>query len=89
MEKNIEEQVQTLVENAQQIYDDLNSLRKDIPLAETVVKQNQDLSAGPALLGQMQDIRDELGLGAPSETVKVPPPGNPNNCHWCTASGGV
>jgi hypothetical protein len=89
MENNIEEQVQILVENAHQIYNDLNSLRKDISLAETAVKQNPDLSASPALLRQMQDIRDELGLGTPLATAKVVPPGNPNNCHWCTASGGV
>jgi hypothetical protein len=85
METETKEQVQILVEKAQQLYGDMNSLQKGISLAEAAVKQDPGLSAGPELLRQMQDIRDELGLGTPSATKH--PTAEP--CHWCTASGGV
>jgi hypothetical protein len=89
METKTKKQVQILVENAQQLYGDLSSLQKEITIVDAAVKQDPDLSTSPELLRQMQDIRDELGLGTPSATIKVVPPGNPNDCHWCTASGGV
>lgn len=85
METETKKQVQILVEKAQQLYGDLNSLQKEISLAEAAVKQDPDLSAGPELLRQMQDIRDELGLGTLSATKQHEAAG----CHWCTAQGGV
>ena len=85
METETGKEVQILVEKAQQLYGDLNSLQKEISLSEAAAKQDPDLSAGPELLRQMQDIRDELGLGTPSATKHHTPP----KCHWCKASGGV
>ena len=85
METETGKQVQILVEKAQQLYGDLNSLQKEISLAEAAVKQDPDLSAGPELLRQMQDIRAELGQGTSSATRHH----SQKPCWWCTASGGV
>lgn len=85
METETKKQVQILVEKAQQLYGDLKFLQKEIPLAEAAVKQDPDLSVGPELLRQMQDIRDELGGLPPKDGGGDRPP----ECIWCTGTPGV